>query len=352
MVCVDSGYELHVGGNGGIKVRVTDLLCKVETEDEVLEYCGAFIQLYREEGALPGAHRALGGARRPQPYQTPCRRGRREAVPNCADRFTFCQQFVQIDPWKERAHGKEAQEYQPIRIAAGNSEKWSERGPMTMQQPISLNSTPPTSEGIDHVRLDGNREVRGHPPTGRARDHRRRGGTTSPCSAPLNDEIFALRDQVPAQGRSAVARHRARKEGRLSPARLEDPARHGHRRRPRRGLRGELSRARHRWHGSAVAHAARRLSRCLAADRSAACCSEEQQEPIKIVDKGVVEWRYTTCGYCSTGCSIEVGLNAEGEAVSSRGVADADANRGKLCIKGILEHELSFAGPPAGATCR
>jgi ferredoxin-nitrate reductase len=64
------------------------------------------------------------------------------------------------------------------------------------------------------------------------------------------------------------------------------------------------------------------------------------KNPIKLVDKGVVEWRYTTCGYCSTGCSIEVGLNAEGEAVSSRGVADADANRGKLCIKGILEHEL------------
>jgi nitrite reductase (NADH) large subunit len=49
VVCVDSGYELHVGGNGGIKVRATDLLCKVETEEEVLEYCAAFIQLYREE---------------------------------------------------------------------------------------------------------------------------------------------------------------------------------------------------------------------------------------------------------------------------------------------------------------
>ena len=45
VVCVDSGYELHVGGNGGIKVRVTDLLCKVETEEQVLEYCAAFIQL-------------------------------------------------------------------------------------------------------------------------------------------------------------------------------------------------------------------------------------------------------------------------------------------------------------------
>jgi ferredoxin-nitrate reductase len=65
-----------------------------------------------------------------------------------------------------------------------------------------------------------------------------------------------------------------------------------------------------------------------------------KKNSIKIADKGVVEWKYTTCGYCSTGCSIEVGINGEGEAVSSRGVGGADVNRGKLCIKGIFEHEL------------
>ena len=65
-----------------------------------------------------------------------------------------------------------------------------------------------------------------------------------------------------------------------------------------------------------------------------------KKNPIKIADKGVVEWKYAACGYCSTGCSIEVGLNAEGKAVASRGVADADVNRGKLCLKGIFEHEL------------
>ena len=65
-----------------------------------------------------------------------------------------------------------------------------------------------------------------------------------------------------------------------------------------------------------------------------------QKNPIKIVDKGIVEWKYTTCGYCSTGCSIEVGIDGEGQAVSSRGVGGADVNRGKLCIKGIFEHEL------------
>ena len=66
----------------------------------------------------------------------------------------------------------------------------------------------------------------------------------------------------------------------------------------------------------------------------------KQKNPITIVDKGIVEWKYATCGYCSTGCAIEVGLNKEGKPVSSRGVADADVNRGKLCLKGIYEHEL------------
>ncbi len=66
----------------------------------------------------------------------------------------------------------------------------------------------------------------------------------------------------------------------------------------------------------------------------------KQKNPIKIPDKGVVEWKYTTCGYCSTGCSIEVGLNDRGEAVTSRGVGGAHVNQGKLCLKGIFEHEL------------
>ncbi|HEB95753.1 MAG TPA: nitrate reductase [Sedimenticola thiotaurini] len=65
-----------------------------------------------------------------------------------------------------------------------------------------------------------------------------------------------------------------------------------------------------------------------------------KKNPIKMPDKQVREWRYAVCGYCSTGCSIEVGLDAGGRAVASRGVADADVNRGKLCLKGIFEHEL------------
>ena len=74
-----------------------------------------------------------------------------------------------------------------------------------------------------------------------------------------------------------------------------------------------------------------------------------KRNPIKIADKGVVEWKYATCGYCSTGCSIEVGLNAAGKAVSSRGVARSAGQPGKLCIKGIFEaRAFQSAGPRHG----
>ncbi len=50
VIGVDSGWELYVGGNGGIKTEVAQFLCKVKTADEVLETTAAFLQLYREEG--------------------------------------------------------------------------------------------------------------------------------------------------------------------------------------------------------------------------------------------------------------------------------------------------------------
>jgi nitrite reductase (NADH) large subunit len=49
IIGVDSGWEIYVGGNGGIKTEAAQFLCKVKTPEEVLEYSGAFIQIYREE---------------------------------------------------------------------------------------------------------------------------------------------------------------------------------------------------------------------------------------------------------------------------------------------------------------
>jgi nitrite reductase (NADH) large subunit len=110
VICVDSGYEIHVGGNGGIKVRVTDFLCKVATEAEVMEYCGAFMQLYREEAhyldrTAPWIERV--GLAYVKQHIVEDAAGRAELYA----RFLESQRYSQDDPWKERAEGKDAHEY-------------------------------------------------------------------------------------------------------------------------------------------------------------------------------------------------------------------------------------------------
>jgi nitrite reductase (NADH) large subunit len=50
IIGVDSGWEMYIGGNGGIKTEVAEFFVKLKTAEEVLEYTGAFMQLYREEG--------------------------------------------------------------------------------------------------------------------------------------------------------------------------------------------------------------------------------------------------------------------------------------------------------------
>jgi nitrite reductase (NADH) large subunit len=50
VIGVDSGWEIYVAGNGGIKTEVAHFFTKLKTAEEVLEYSGAFLQLYREEG--------------------------------------------------------------------------------------------------------------------------------------------------------------------------------------------------------------------------------------------------------------------------------------------------------------
>ena len=50
IIGVDSGWEMYIGGNGGIKTEVAHFLVKLKTSEEVLEYTGAFCELYRQEG--------------------------------------------------------------------------------------------------------------------------------------------------------------------------------------------------------------------------------------------------------------------------------------------------------------
>jgi anaerobic selenocysteine-containing dehydrogenase len=50
-------------------------------------------------------------------------------------------------------------------------------------------------------------------------------------------------------------------------------------------------------------------------------------------------WVATTCGYCSVGCGIELGVK-NGKAVTARPLAAHPVNRGKLCPKGLSEHHI------------
>ena len=50
IIGVESGWEMYIGGNGGIKTEVAQFFTKLKTPEQVLEYTGAFMQLYREEG--------------------------------------------------------------------------------------------------------------------------------------------------------------------------------------------------------------------------------------------------------------------------------------------------------------
>ncbi len=50
IIGVDSGWGMYIAGNGGIKTEVAHFFTKVKTAAEVLEYTGAFCELYRQEG--------------------------------------------------------------------------------------------------------------------------------------------------------------------------------------------------------------------------------------------------------------------------------------------------------------
>jgi len=54
------------------------------------------------------------------------------------------------------------------------------------------------------------------------------------------------------------------------------------------------------------------------------------------------KWVATTCGYCSVGCGMFIGVKGS-RAVSVRGNPDHPVNRGMLCPKGLSEHHTIAA---------
>lgn len=116
VIAVDSGWELYVGGNGGIKTEVAQFLCKVKTAEEVKEYSGAFLQLYREEGYyLDRTVRYI--ARVGLDYV------KARVVDDAANRQALYQRLLFAleglpDPWAARIAGAQRQEYIPLKVIA------------------------------------------------------------------------------------------------------------------------------------------------------------------------------------------------------------------------------------------
>ncbi len=112
VVAVDSGWELVVGGNGGMKVRAADSLCRVDTMEQVEEYCTAFIQLYREdarylERTAPWIERV--GLDYVRERIVDDELGRRKLC----ERFATSQQD-HTDPWAARTDEAHAGEFVPL----------------------------------------------------------------------------------------------------------------------------------------------------------------------------------------------------------------------------------------------
>jgi len=113
IICVEAGYDIVVGGNGGIELRGTDHLVRVASEAEVLEVAGAFMQVYREEARY--LERTAPWVERVGMAYIKARVVDDEAGRKAAHaRFLYSQRYAQIDPWAERAQGADAHEFQSL----------------------------------------------------------------------------------------------------------------------------------------------------------------------------------------------------------------------------------------------
>ena len=112
VVCVDSGYEIHIGGAAGLHIKGTELLTRASSEEQALEIIVAILQFYREDAwYLERIYKwmaRIGLEAIRERVEDPDERRALYA------RFVHSQSFAQIDPWAERASGGDAAEFTPI----------------------------------------------------------------------------------------------------------------------------------------------------------------------------------------------------------------------------------------------
>jgi len=112
VVCVDSGYQIGIGGAAGMDVKETELLCQVPTEGEAIEVVMAVTQAYREGGKyLDRLYKWLAkvGMDWVRANVVDDLENRRALV----ERFELSQSIYRKDPWAEHVRDK-APSYAPI----------------------------------------------------------------------------------------------------------------------------------------------------------------------------------------------------------------------------------------------
>jgi nitrite reductase (NADH) large subunit len=113
VVCTDAGFNIGVGGAAGLHLKATEPLVTTSSEDEALEIIVAFCQLYRENANyLDRAYKWIEKVGldwvRARVVDDPENRAALVA------RFDHSQSIYQIDPWAERAEGRNAHEFTPL----------------------------------------------------------------------------------------------------------------------------------------------------------------------------------------------------------------------------------------------
>ena len=109
VICVDSGYQISIGGAAGMDVRETELLMQVATEHEAINVIKAITQLYRENAKyLDRIYKWMGKVGIDWIKKTvECDRNA------LVERFELSQTIYRKDPWAEHVQTK-ADRYRPL----------------------------------------------------------------------------------------------------------------------------------------------------------------------------------------------------------------------------------------------
>jgi nitrite reductase (NADH) large subunit len=122
VVGIDGGWEIYVGGNGGVDLRAGDHLITVKTQDEVMEIAGAYLQYYRETANyLERTSKWLERVGLKHVQEVLANEETRKALNERMDKTLS----KYIEPWNEAINSEEIQQkyYEKHKILAGSESK-------------------------------------------------------------------------------------------------------------------------------------------------------------------------------------------------------------------------------------